>query len=81
MLCEPILRPSSVLTTNEIHRWAFFITFGGYFMAHFSRKCYSTVKQQLEVDAGYSPLLLSEMDTGTFVIHHCRGVLGSLLLT
>lgn len=34
-------------------------------MAHFSRKCYSTVKQQLEDDAGYSPLLLSEMDTGT----------------
>lgn len=42
-------------------------------MAHFSRKCYSTVKQQLEVDAGYSPLLLSEMDTGTFIIHHYRG--------
>lgn len=43
--------------------WAFFITFGGYFMAHFSRKCYSTVKQQLEGQAGYSSLLLSEMDT------------------
>jgi len=43
--------------------WAFFVTFGGYFMAHFSRKCYSTVKQQLEVKAGYSPLILSEMDT------------------
>jgi len=43
--------------------WAFFITFGGYFMAHFSRKCYSTVKQQLQHTAGYSPLLLSEMDT------------------
>lgn len=44
-------------------RWAFFITFGGYFMAHFSRKCYSTVKQQLQKQAGYSALLLSEMDT------------------
>jgi len=43
--------------------WAFFITFGGYFMAHFSRKCYSTVKQQLENKAGISPLVLSEMDT------------------
>mmetsp|Transcript_17689 Transcript_17689/g.35554 ORF Transcript_17689/g.35554 Transcript_17689/m.35554 type:complete len:475 (+) Transcript_17689:72-1496(+) len=43
--------------------WAFFITFGGYFMAHFSRKCYSTVKQQLQNEAGYSALLLSEMDT------------------
>ena len=45
------------------HRWAFFVTFGGYFMAHFSRKCYSTVKQQLQTEAGYSPLILSEMDT------------------
>lgn len=43
--------------------WAFFVTFGGYFMAHFSRKCYSTVKQQLQETAGYSPLILSEMDT------------------
>jgi sugar phosphate permease len=32
-------------------------------MAHFSRKCYSTVKQQLQDEAGYSSLLLSEMDT------------------
>lgn len=32
-------------------------------MAHFSRKCYSTVKQQLQKQAGYSALLLSEMDT------------------
>lgn len=32
-------------------------------MAHFSRKCYSTVKQQLQTQAGYSSLLLSEMDT------------------
>ena len=32
-------------------------------MSHFSRKCYSTVKQQLQSTAGYSPLILSEMDT------------------
>lgn len=32
-------------------------------MAHFSRKCYSTVKQQLQDEAGYSALVLSEMDT------------------
>ena len=32
-------------------------------MAHFSRKCYSTVKQQLQDDAGYSAFLLSQMDT------------------
>ena len=40
-------------------------------MAHFSRKCYSTVKQQLQTDAGYSALILSEMDTvfmGTYAI-------------
>jgi len=43
--------------------WAFFVTFGGYFMAHFSRKCYSTVKQQLQKTAGYSSIILSAMDT------------------
>mmetsp|Transcript_20591 Transcript_20591/g.30519 ORF Transcript_20591/g.30519 Transcript_20591/m.30519 type:complete len:457 (+) Transcript_20591:105-1475(+) len=43
--------------------WAFFITFGGYMMAHFSRKSYSTIKGELERSAGYSPLLLSAMDT------------------
>lgn len=32
-------------------------------MAHFSRKCYSTVKQQLQTEAGYSAFILSEMDT------------------
>jgi len=51
--------------------WAFFVTFGGYFMAHFARKCYSTVKTQLESTAGYSPLILSEMDTvfmGTYAV-------------
>lgn len=40
-------------------------------MAHFSRKCYSTVKQQLQLEAGYSALILSEMDTvfmGTYAI-------------
>eukprot|EP00586_Coscinodiscus_wailesii_P002347 CAMPEP_0172479944 /NCGR_PEP_ID=MMETSP1066-20121228/4769_1 /TAXON_ID=671091 /ORGANISM="Coscinodiscus wailesii, Strain CCMP2513" /LENGTH=473 /DNA_ID=CAMNT_0013240807 /DNA_START=71 /DNA_END=1492 /DNA_ORIENTATION=+ len=51
--------------------FAFFVTFGGYFMAHFSRKCYSTVKQQLQDEAGYSALVLSEMDTvfmGTYAL-------------
>ncbi len=40
-------------------------------MAHFSRKSYSTIKQQLQTDAGYSALFLSEMDTtfmGTYAI-------------
>lgn len=56
---------------KSYQRWAFFVTFGGYFMAHFSRKCYSTVKQQLQEQAGYSALILSEMDTvfmGTYAI-------------
>jgi len=56
----------------KAYQWyAFLVTFGGYFMAHFSRKCYSTVKQQLQVEAGYSPLILSEMDTvfmGTYAV-------------
>ena len=32
-------------------------------MAHFSRKCYSTIKKQLQDEAHYTPWLLSEMDT------------------
>lgn len=52
--------------------FAFFVTFGGYFMAHFSRKCYSTVKQQLQQDAGYSPLIISAMDT-TFMGTYAAG--------
>jgi len=52
--------------------WAFFVTFGGYFMAHFSRKCYSTVKQQLQNEAGYSALTLSAMDT-TFMATYAIG--------
>lgn len=41
-------------------------------MAHFSRKCYSTVKQQLQNEAGYSPLILSAMDT-TFMATYAIG--------
>lgn len=40
-------------------------------MAHFSRKCYSTVKQQLQEEAGYTAAILSEMDftfMGTYAI-------------
>jgi len=43
--------------------WAFFITFGGYMMSHFARKSYSTIKTELQRSAGFSPLLLSAMDT------------------
>jgi sugar phosphate permease len=55
-----------------MRRWAFFVTFGGYFMAHFSRKCYSTVKQQLQNKAGYSAVILSAMDT-TFMATYAVG--------
>ena len=41
-------------------------------MAHFSRKCYSTVKQQLQDEAGYSALILSAMDT-TFMATYALG--------
>lgn len=41
-------------------------------MAHFSRKCYSTVKQQLQDEAGFSALILSEMDT-TFMATYAAG--------
>jgi len=41
-------------------------------MAHFSRKCYSTVKQQLQDEAGYSSLILSAMDT-TFMATYALG--------
>ena len=41
-------------------------------MAHFSRKCYSTVKQQLQKNAGFSSLVLSEMDT-TFMATYAAG--------
>ncbi|OEU15588.1 MFS general substrate transporter [Fragilariopsis cylindrus CCMP1102] len=43
--------------------FAFFVTFGGYFMSHVTRKSYSTVKQQLQSEAGYSAALLSAMDS------------------
>ena len=53
-------------------RWVFLITFGSYFMSHFSRKCYSTVKKQLSDDAGYTSTTLSEMDT-TFMATYAIG--------
>jgi len=51
---------------------AFFVTFGGYFMAHLSRKSYSTVKQQLQSEAGYSSTILSAMDT-VFMFTYAAG--------
>jgi hypothetical protein len=40
-------------------------------MSHLSRKSYSTVKQQLQTSAGYSSLLLSEMDTVRSLLFCC----------
>lgn len=51
---------------------AFFVTFGGYFMSHLTRKSYSTVKQQLQSDAGYSATILSAMDT-VFMFTYAAG--------
>lgn len=52
--------------------FAFFVTFGGYFMAHLTRKSYSTVKKQLQYSAGYSSTILSAMDT-TFMFTYAAG--------
>lgn len=41
-------------------------------MVNFSRKCYTTVKQQFQIEAGYSALVLSAMDCA-FVIFHTSG--------
>mmetsp|Transcript_3705 Transcript_3705/g.6555 ORF Transcript_3705/g.6555 Transcript_3705/m.6555 type:complete len:487 (-) Transcript_3705:400-1860(-) len=41
---------------------AFLVTFFGYFASHFARKSYSTVKQELQKKAGYSPFILGAMD-------------------
>ena len=41
-------------------------------MAHFSRKCYSTVKTQLQNLAGYSILFISAMDS-TFMFTYAIG--------
>jgi OPA family glycerol-3-phosphate transporter-like MFS transporter 1/2 len=51
---------------------AFLVTFGGYFMSHFSRKSYSTIKQQIEHDAGFSATILSAMDT-VFMFSYAAG--------
>ena len=41
-------------------------------MSHLSRKSYSTVKQQLQSDAGYSATILSAMDT-VFMFTYAAG--------
>ena len=57
------------------------VTFGGYFMNHLARKSYSTVKQQIQNDAGFSATILSAMDT-TFMFTYAAGnvVNGKLVL-
>ncbi|GMI06796.1 hypothetical protein TrRE_jg3746, partial [Triparma retinervis] len=57
---------------KNYQKYVFFITFGSYFMSHFSRKCYSTVKKQLIDEGGYSSVTLSEMDT-TFMATYAIG--------
>ena len=48
---------------KDRQRLAFNLTFWGNFMLHFGRKSYSTLKQELEDEAGYSAITLREMDT------------------
>jgi len=59
--------------------WAFFITFGGYFMAHFSRKSYSTIKTQLQTQAGYPARVLSEMDTAFMATYAAGNIINGKL--
>mmetsp|Transcript_19422 Transcript_19422/g.18665 ORF Transcript_19422/g.18665 Transcript_19422/m.18665 type:complete len:477 (-) Transcript_19422:89-1519(-) len=68
----------------KAYQWyAFFVTFGGYFMAHFSRKCYSTVKTQLRNQAGFTLAFESQMDSvfmGTYAMGNIvSGKLGDTL--
>lgn len=58
---------------------AFFVTFGGYFMSHFSRKSYSTVKQQLELKAGYTASILGAMDTVFMLTYGAGNVINGKL--
>lgn len=52
-------------------------------MSHFARKGYSTVKEQFQNDAGFSPLILSAMDTvfmGTYAVGNIvNGKLGDTI--
>lgn len=59
-------RPSPVARSRvrALQAWVYSATFVSYAMAHFSRKCYTNVKQQLVLNAGMSKALLSRLDTG-----------------
>jgi len=48
-------------------------------MAHFSRKSYSTVKQQLQSDAGYSASILGAMDTVFMLTYGAGNVINGKL--
>jgi OPA family glycerol-3-phosphate transporter-like MFS transporter 1/2 len=54
-----------VFISIHLFRWAFFVTFGGYMMAHFSRKSYSTIKTKLKDPdiGGFDPIVMATMDT------------------
>lgn len=62
-LLEAHRSQSELSKLKSYQKYAFAITFGSYFMSHFSRKCYSTIKTQLTDEAGFSTTTLSEMDT------------------
>jgi len=62
-LNEPLLTDDA--RVDRMRKWQqviFLVTFVNYAMAHFSRKCYTNVKTQLE-DNGVDKIILSQMDT------------------
>ena len=71
-LSEPLLeKGTSEAAMAVFQRSVFLITFVNYGMAHFSRKCYTTVKTDL-VASGVDVSILSSMDTA-FMLSYALG--------
>ena len=71
-LSEPLLeKGTSEAAMAVFQRGVFLITFVNYGMAHFSRKCYTTVKTDL-VASGVDVSILSSMDTA-FMLSYALG--------
>lgn len=64
---------------NAYQPFAFMVTFGGYFMSHVTRKSISTVKQQLQSDAGYSATVLSAMDSAFMLTYGVSNMINGKL--
>ena len=71
-LSEPLLEKGTSEAAMAVYqRGVFLITFVNYGMAHFSRKCYTTVKTDL-VASGVDVSILSSMDTA-FMLSYALG--------